>query len=793
MLTVPFASLTFRSWLPWWAGLLLFVLAAAGCVALYLIESKRVKLGWRLVLAALRVAIVGLVLFLALRPAWLNETRGDRAKPVALLVDASQSMAADDPRPTTPDRWRAAVAFDKVPPNQPVPDMPSSDSIPAGTPDRPTRLDIARAALTNRRLDLVKRLAKTGPVEAAAFGVTRDGLDPNEPDWLSALQPTRPRTDIAGTVLDLLKRDENQQPAAVVLVTDGRHNTDTTSLPDLAAECRRLGIPVHVYGVGSSSFGHLQIREVLTQDALFVDDTAVVPVRYRSKGFGGRGKVEFKLTLNGREVATETVDAADGDDLKTTLKFVPTKQDAETLGKQELKVVARYIGDAAEPVTDELSKGVKVIDRKLKVLSVDSQPRWDFKFIQRGLLRDRRCEAKFILTDGDPKAMKSGDPFLPAFPATRAELFAYDLLILGDIPASYLTKDQQGWVREFVAEGGGLLQIAGKGNGPASYVGTPLADVLPVEFRAIPFKMDPDSRTEGFRPLPTPAGERSQLLGLEDTPAESKKVWATLPPIMWHYPVTKLKPAAEVFLVHPTDKTADGKPMPLLSAHYYGKGYVLFAAFDETWRWRRNEADKYFYRFWSQAVYAAGAPRTLGTKLTQLSLDTPDPTSGGTGQVYARLLNNELKPIQADKITANVSQTDDVNAPTASVTLNGMPNQPGEFVATVPFNKPGRYALKVENGDDTATLEYRVSLPADHELSAGPMNEEGLRALAKDTGGKFYREEDLHRLPDELKPKTTPFVEKGEVELWAWNHWWWALLLLLFGAEWTIRKMNSLS
>lgn len=791
--SVPFASLTFRSWFPWWASLLLFVLAAAGVVGLYLIESGRVKLVWRLLLAGLRVAIVGLILFLALRPAWLSETRGDRSKPIALLVDASESMAAADPRPNTPDRWRAAVAYDLVPPNQPVPDMPSAESIPAATPERPTRLDIAKAALTNPRINLVKRLDRTGPVEASAFGATRDGLDPKEADWLKALQPNRPRTAIADTVFDLLKRDENQQPAAVVLVTDGRENASTRSLDDLARECARTGVPVHVYGVGSSSFGQLQIRDVMTQDALFVDDTAVVPVRFRSKGFGGRGKVEFKLLLNGREVATEMADAKDGDDQKATLRFVPTKQDAETLGKQELKVVARYIGDASEPVTDEMAKAVKVIDRKLKVLSVDSQPRWDFKFIQRGLMRDRRCEAKFLLTDGDPKAMKSGDPFVPAFPPTRKELFEYDLLILGDVPATFLTKDQQTWVREFVAEGGGLIQIAGKAAGPATYVGTPLADVLPVEFQPKKFKMDPDSRTEGYRPVPSPVGERSQLLGLEDTPAENKRVWATLPPMMWHYPVTKLKPAAEVFLVHPTDKTADGKPMPLLAAHYYGKGYVLFAGFDETWRWRRNEADKYFYRFWSQAVYAAGAPRTLGTKLTQLSLDTSDPTAGRTGQVYARLLNSELKPIQADKISANVTQTDDVNAPTTSVTLNSLPGQPGEFVATVPFNKPGRYAMKVENGDDTAVLEYRVSLPADHELSAGPMNEEALRALAESTGGKFYREEDLHKLPDQLKAKTTPFVEKGEVDLWSWNHWWWLLLLVLFAAEWTVRKVNSLS
>ena len=516
-------------------------------------------------------------------------------------------------------------------------------------------------------------------------------------------------------------------------------------------------------------------------------------MRFRGKGFGGRGKVEFELFLNGRKVAGESVDAKDGDDQKTALRFVPAKSDADPAGRQELKVVAKYVGADGEPITDELTKAVKVVDRKLKVLAVDSQPRWDFKFLQRGLMRDRRCEAKFLLLDGDPKAMRAGDPFLPAFPATRKELLAYDLLILGDIPAAALSKDQQGWVKEFVTEGGGLIQIAGKAAGPATFAGTPLADVLPVEFAPARFKMDPSARTDGFRPVPTPGGERSPLLALDDTPAESKRLWATLPPVTWSFPVTGLKPAAEAVLVHPTDKLADGKPMPLLASHYYGKGYVIFCGFDETWRWRRNEADRYFYRFWSQAVYAAGAPRTLGTKLTQLSLDTSDPALGKTGQVYARLLNADLKPIRTDKISATVEKADAVSERATTVTLNALPNQPGEFVAAVPFNQEGRFTLKVENGDDTATLEYRVSLPPDHELSAGPMAEDDLRKLAESTGGKFYREEDLPRLPDDLKAKATPFVEPSEVVLWRWANWWWLLVLLLFAAEWTVRKVNSLS
>lgn len=790
---VLFASLAFRGWFPGWAAALLFLLAAGGVVALYLYEARRVKLPVRLFLAAVRAALVAAVLVLVMRPTWLSETRGERPRSVAVLIDASQSMKAADPRPNLADQWRAAVAFDQVPPDQPIPDG-GSDRPPAGTPDKPTRMAVAKAALANKRLDLIAKLRAVGPVEAAAFGSTKDGLDPAAPNWLASVTPDKPQTALVDAAFDLLTRDENQLPTAIVIATDGRENASARSADELARECVRLGVPLHVYGVGSSSFGQLHIRDVPAQDTLFADDTAVVPVRYRSKGIAGRGKIEFKLLLSGKEVASEIVDAADGDDLRAAMRFVPTKEDAQNPGKQELKVIARYLADGAEPITDELAKAVKVVDRKLKVLMIDSRPRWDFTFIQRGLLRDRRCEPKFILTDADPRAMKAGEPYLPAFPATRQEFLGFDLLILGDVPAAFLTREQQTWVKEFVAEGGGLIQIAGKGHAPASYLNTPLADVLPVEFDAVKFKMDPGKRSDGFRPVLSAAGARAFSLMLDDNPADSRKVWEGLEPIHWFYPVKKLKPAAETLLQHPTETLADGKPMPLLAAHYYGKGYVLFAGFDETWRWRRNEADRYFFRFWSQAVYFAGVPRTLGTKMTQLSLDTPDPAVGRTGQVYARLLNSDLKPVRADKITATAERIDAPPADgerTAKVTLNALPSQPGEFVATIPFDREGRFTLKVENGDDTATLDYRVSLPPEHEQAPGGMAEEDLRKLAASSGGQFYREEDLHRLAASVPRQTTPFVQREEVVLW--NAWSLLLVIALFAVEWTVRKLNGLS
>lgn len=803
-LSPAFASLALRGGFPWWLALALGVCAVTAVVFLYLKESHRVPVAVRVVLAGLRGITIAFILFLLLRPTWLSEQRGERPRAVGLLLDDSQSMLYRDPRTNLADNWRTAIAYDLADPTKGIPDPSAAGPLPDSLPrdkDRPSRLDVMKKAFSNPRLDLIEKLRAVGPLDAAGFGGIRSALDTRAPNWTAELKGDKDRTAIADAAFSLLKRDDNELPAAIVIATDGRENGSARSLSDLARECERRGVPLHIYGVGCSAFSSLQIRDLPVQDTLFVEDNAVVPVRYRAKGFKD-GKVEFSAKLDGKEV--QLIDPAtgkpvepeavkDGDDLRRLLTFEPKKTDAKD-GKQELVVTVR-VTTPEEVFLDEITKSVKVVESKLRVLFVDFQPRWDFKFIQRALMRDRRVSARFILLEGDPTAMRAGPPFLPRFPATLSELLEYDLLILGDVPASYFPKDQQDAIVEFVKDKGrGLIHIAGRNHGPATWANTPLADLLPVEFAARTFPTDSGKRSDGFRPELTLSGARSLLLGLDDNPEVSKELWKKLPELYWHYPVKKLRPAADVYLVHPTEKTDDGKPMPLLASHYSGAGYVLYAGLDETWRWRFNEADKYFGRFWTQGVYIAGAPRTKGTKMTQLSLDKPDAFRGTTGQVYARLYTAELKPLKTDRLEARAERIDvDPNDPEKSfpVVLKAVPNQDGEFVATLPFNRVGRYVLKVENGGDTATLDYRVTLPPDDEQAPGGMAEEQLKKLAEATKGGFYREEDLHTLSGKLAKKTTPFVVREEFLLWNW--WALAVVVGLFALEWFVRKFNSLS
>jgi hypothetical protein len=66
-----------------------------------------------------------------------------------------------------------------------------------------------------------------------------------------------------------------------------------------------------------------------------------------------------------------------------------------------------------------------------------------------------------------------------------------------------------------------------------------------------------------------------------------------------------------------------------------------------------------------------------------------------------------------------------------------------------------------------------------------------MRKLCEATGGTFSREEDLHKLPELVKPQASPYSRREEVLLW--NRWALFALIGLLTLEWGLRKFNGLS
>jgi hypothetical protein len=776
----------------WWAvalTLAFVVVSAAVILALYYFESKRVGLVRRLCLAALRTAVVAVLFFLLLRPLQLVAVfKGERPRGVALMLDNSESMTQKDRRISPADRVRVAIAKNRLPFTA---DLRDASKIPSDVPDRPSRLELANDVLAHPELNLRKKLEKFGPLRTFVFGSrVRRVVDEKGADGLAEVfKGDDPRTALADGINEVLLRGDGDLPAAVVLVTDGGDNASKARLSDVAAECKRLGVPLHVYGVGSAEAGTLQLRDVTVPDVLFADDTAAIPVRWKALGMKG-GTVEIIAKLGDKEVARKEVRATDGDDLRTTLTFTPPKGQSKD-ERLDLTTTIRVRGNAE--LTDEIKRPTRLLDRKIKLLYVENAPRWEYKFLQMNLVRDRRVEPSYLLVNADDKVMTSGPPFLPAFPASRKELFSYDLLLVGDVPSSYFGPERVQWIADFVKEGGGLIFVAGRQHAPSSWHGTALEALLPIEFEPVRFSGAADVRPQVFQPALTEVGERHELLALADTREENLRVWKELPGLYWHYPVTKLRPGAYSLLTHPTEKVKNGDDLaPLISLQYYGKGLVICLTIEETWRWRFNKQDEYFARFWGQAIYLAGLTHSLGNKQTQITLDRSEIVAGRPLQVFVRMFDTNFQPLVQKSVSARLEHLDAApgEARVQTVELLPVSGQPGEYRATLPNDRVGRFALKTVTGDG-ASLEYRVTLPPQHELAVRGLAKEALEDAAAASGGTFYREEDLGKLVENIEPQAAAFAVRQPVM--PLNPLMFLLFVGLITAEWVVRKFSNLS
>jgi hypothetical protein len=770
---------------------LLFVaISAAIVLALYYFESQRLGLVRRLFLAGVRTAVVGVLFFLLFRPLLLVAVfKGERPRGVALMLDNTQSMTQKDRRLSAADKVRVALAMNLVPLNA---DLKDVTKLPSTVPERPSRLELVRDVLAHPELNLRKNLEKLGPMRTFVFGtrVHRVVEEKGADTLADALKGDDPRTALADCINEVLLRGDGDLPAAIVLMTDGGDNASKTPLLEVARECQRLGVPLHIYGVGSAEAGTLQLRDVAVPEIIFADDTVAVPVRWKALGMKG-GKIEIVATLGGKEVAHKEVAATDGDDLRETLTFTPPKGQSKD-ERLDLTTTIRLKG--SNDFSDEIKKPTRLVDRKIKLLYVENAPRWEYKFLQMNLVRDVRVEPSYLLVHGDEKALSSGPPFLAAFPATRKELFAYDLIILGDVPASFLGHERMQWIADFVKEGGGLIHIAGQQYAPSSWHGTPLETLLPIEFEPMRFNVaSSDVRPQVFQPVLTAAGERHELMSLADTREENLRIWRELPGLYWHYPVNKLRPGAYSLLVHSTEKCRNSDElMPIVSLQYSGKGLVVCLTTDETWRWRFNTQDRLFSRFWGQAIYLAGLSHTLGSKQTQLMLDRSEIVLGRPIQVFARIFDVNFQPLVQKSVTAKLDYLDAAPGDSRVQTVELLPvnGQPGEYRATLPNDRVGRFALRTLAADN-ASLEYRVLLPAQHELAVMGLAKDALEEAARASGGAFYREEDLNKLADKAKPQTAPFTVRQPVM--PLNPLAFLLFVVLITVEWVVRKFSNLS
>ena len=788
-LSISKTSLAFRGGvaLPWIivAALVLGVLTWWSYAATPQVISRPRKY----LLTALRLVFFALAIGLLMRPILALTVEGSIRRALVVLVDNSSSMQIRDPRLDVADQKRAAMAGNLIDPAKGL--EQNLDRGRAREIEQLARIDVVKGALKNNKLNLLPRLERDFDLDAFTFGQGVAQLPESQTKtnaahqiedftWIDKLAPASPLTPIGDSLREVINRKRGQPLAGVVLITDGANNSGSQPR-EAAALLRAEGVPLYVYGVGITSPRDIIVGNIFAPDVSFVRDEVNVTVRVRSQGLNGQS-ARLKLQLGGSTVAEkEVLFGADGEQA-IALSFTPQQE-----GDFELTASVEPRDDETVKENNSASQHIKVVDSKIRVLLADQSPRWEFRYLQAMLMRDRRVDLKCYLVESDPAiARGTNSPYIDQFPARHDDIGRYDLVIFGDIDPRRLTPGQLETLSYFVSElGGSFVLVAGKKFAPNAYRRTILDLMLPVEFETSPVTAGEPIADKPIRLELTSAGRASLMMRLSDREEESVAIWKQLPPIFWDARVSRPKPAAEVLLVDPDPgKESRFGKMPVIAMQQYGQGQVLYVGTDNLWRWRKNVGDAFHTTLWGQIAQRMAMLHVLGgSKRTRLSMDKKSYITGERVLVFGRLTGETHEPLTEPAVKGVFGLR--TGGKQTEVILRAAPDHPGlyrgEFVAPL----PGQYQFFTEQ-DLNTPLDFTVAEPK-FEFGETAMNEPLLRDMAAATGGAFFREENLFKLPDTIAAKTERVKSPLEVELWS-SPLYFVLMLLVLSGEWALRK-----
>src|SRR5439155_21406695 len=281
------------------------------------------------------------------------------------------------------------------------------------------------------------------------------------------------------------------------------------------------------------------------------------------------------------------------------------------------------------------------------------------------------------------------------FPTGKEQLSKFDVVFLGDvgIGAGELTTENVESIKALVEQqGSGLVFLPGMRGRELTFAGSPLADLLPVEFDES--KPAGDGFASESHLLLTTEGRGHLLTMLAADETTNAAIWKNLPGFFWSAAVKKSRPGAEVLAVHSSLRNSWGR-VPLLVTRGAGNGKVLFMGTDAAWRWRRGVEDKYDYRFWGQVVRWMAHQRHLAAgERIRLSFAPENPAAGDTIFLLATVFDASGFPIEKGNISAKIRTP---SGETETVEFNSVPGGWGVFKSEFVARGGGKFRLNVSN------------------------------------------------------------------------------------------------
>ncbi|NRA38637.1 MAG: hypothetical protein HRU15_10885 [Planctomycetes bacterium] len=234
----------------------------------------------------------------------------------------------------------------------------------------------------------------------------------------------------------------------------------------------------------------------------------------------------------------------------------------------------------------------------LRILLVDTQPRWISRLLVSQLQKDQRIDIDHHYLTGS-----HNQSTLP----NERDINNYDIIILGDIAVHLLDAEEQERISIAVQEfGTSLICIAGRQAMPHAYSLGPLADILPVHVRHAGdvqyAKMS--SQISGTGTILSHTCMNIWQQRLREYPHIPQK-----PIINWINNSVSAKEHAQIHLVAQFE---DQQQVPLVVSHHIGAGHVLYIGSDDLWSMRKWLGVQSYKKWWESLIQWGSLQRLHG-------------------------------------------------------------------------------------------------------------------------------------------------------------------------------------
>lgn len=582
-------------------------------------------------------------------------------------------------------------------------------------------------------------------------------------------------TDISLAIKHAARLADERNVQAALLITDGAYNTGSNPLHAVS----ELGKPVYIVGIGDSTEPRdIAVQSILANDVAYIDNPVPVSVNIKTSGYSD-GEVKVNLYDNNEFVSEQTFRIASvGEEANLVFQYNPKKE-----GVRKITATVSSLEGEITAKNNQLSEFIKVMKNKRFVAVFAGAPSADVSFLINSLSSQKGIEIKKYIQKKDSEFFEN--------PPTQSELKDAEVIIFVGFPITTSSQSSLDLVKNELERGKPIFFIASQ----------------QVDYNKLKVIQD-------YLPFVTISSRPAEFLALADLKADALSSpllrvtgtekdldsWKELPPLYRTETFMKVKPESDVVAGVKVNNVPLKEPLIVTRSFQNSKSVALLGY--GIYRWKllgyaadvakeRNETPDLLDIFLNNAYRWLSV--VSDNKYVRIKTSKKNYNSSETIEIFGQVYDKAYNPIDNATVSVKVSG----GGQERDLILTSLGN--GRYQGQIAGLMEGDYYFGGDAINESGKLgsdngRFTVGEVALEYLNFR-MNAQLLRALAEQTGGKFYTSQNAANFMIDLKNKAT-FKDKSvssrsDISLWNLS-WLLGTAIVAFAIEWFMRKRAGL-